>query len=178
MVVMEQRACRHISASHPLRQLRNHFDLKLKAIQPRHPNARERGVRRIAPVFAHHFPRGLEMLFWVHHEHRHIDYVVKRAAGGLQDRVEVVERQPHLGLVVGLRRAIGPAAHLARDEEETVGADGGRVAVLFVERLPPGWKDRVARGCVRRCHGSVFLSVGRRGLGLLLKGIYRRAPGR
>lgn len=178
MVVMEQRARRQISASHPLWQLRNHFDLELKAIQPRHPNARERGVRRIAPVFADHSPGCLHVFFGIHHEHRHIDHVVKRAASGPQDGVEVVERQTHLGLVVGLRRAIGTAAHLARDEEETVGADGGRVAVLFVERLAPGWKDHVARGCVRRCHGSVFLSVGRRGLGLLLKGIYRRTPGR
>lgn len=73
----------------------------------------------------------------------YVDHVLERAAGGRKDGVKVVEREAHLGLQLGFGRAIGLAAHLARDEQKTVRPDRWRVAVLFIERLTAGGKNNI-----------------------------------
>ena len=54
--------------------------------------------------------------------------------------------EPHLRFEVGLGRTVLAAADLPRDEQESVGADCGRIAVFFVERLAPGREDDVTFG--------------------------------
>src|SRR5690606_7696270 len=99
-----------------LRQLGDHLDLELKAIQPGYAHASQRRVRCLAPVLRNDLPDGLEFGFRIDDEHGHVDHVLEAAAGFRQDRVEVVESATHLHFQVRLRRAVFATADLPRHE--------------------------------------------------------------
>ena len=92
------------------RQLRDHLDFEVEPIQPRHADSSQRRVRRLAPIVAYHLPDPFQLGGGIDNEDRDVDDVFECAISGLQDCIEVVERQPDLCLQIGFGRSVRTAA--------------------------------------------------------------------